>query len=182
MRPIIGFSGPAGSGKSTAAKVLTDMGWQRVRFAGPLKAMMKALGCSDEEIDGHLKMAPSLLLGGKTPRFAMQTLGTEWGRNLISPTLWTDAWKHQVDSLPSDIPVVVDDVRFPNEAALIRERGGLLIGLRREGYEPSSEHASEAFAFAPDQWLDNVGEIDTLRYSVSKIAAVWKGVSENDAS
>ena len=87
MRPrLIGFCGAAGAGKTHAATLLArDWGYSRVRFAGPLKAMLHALGLTEADTDGAAKDQPADLLGGRTPRHAMQTLGTEWGRALISP-------------------------------------------------------------------------------------------------
>ena len=74
---IIGLTGLGRkSGKSTAASVpvssSTGSPQDRVSFAGPLKAMMAALGLSSEQIDGSLKETPCDLLCGKTPRQAMQ--------------------------------------------------------------------------------------------------------------
>lgn len=59
MRDIIVLTGRAGAGKTTVANYLvSELGYARVRFAGPLKAMAKALGLNDDEIDGHLKEQP----------------------------------------------------------------------------------------------------------------------------
>jgi hypothetical protein len=66
---VIGFAGSMYAGKSTAAaRLVSRFGFHRVRFAGPLKAMMAALGLSHEEIEGSLKETPSELLCGKTPQ------------------------------------------------------------------------------------------------------------------
>jgi hypothetical protein len=127
MRPhLIGFCGPIGAGKTFAADHLArDYGYSRVRFAGPLKAMLRALGLSEDQTDGAAKEAPCALLGGRTPRYAMQVLGTEWGRELISPDIWTRAWDHHAARyLDNGLPVVVDDVRFVNEATALLRRGG----------------------------------------------------------
>src|SRR4051794_965130 len=63
-RTIIAFTGLAGSGKSTAAHHLVNRrGFQRVRFAGPLKAMMASLGLTHEQIEGAEKESPCALLG-----------------------------------------------------------------------------------------------------------------------
>ncbi|MFG1226010.1 nucleoside/nucleotide kinase family protein [Xanthobacter wiegelii] len=124
---IIGFAGRAGAGKTTAAQHLVQHhGFERVRFAGPLKSMMRALGCTEEEVDGARKELPCDLLGGRTPRQAMQWLGTEWGREMIAPDLWTRAWEYAAAGKPR---VVVDDVRFPNEVEAVRRLGGVVIQL-----------------------------------------------------
>jgi ATPase subunit of ABC transporter with duplicated ATPase domains len=73
---VIALSGPAGSGKSTAAAVLQEKGYTLVKFAGPLKAMCRAVGLSDEHIEGNGKERPLGWLQGKSPRQFMQLLGT----------------------------------------------------------------------------------------------------------
>ena len=75
-----------------------------------------------------------------TPRLAMQTLGTEWGRRLYD-NIWVDACMNDVRSRGQD-NVVITDVRFRNEVQAVQDAGGLVIRLRRG--ELSSDHASEA--------------------------------------
>ena len=41
------------------------------------------------------------------------------------------------------LPVVVTDVRMPNEAAAIRGAGGKLIRIVRPGFEPADDHVTE---------------------------------------
>jgi hypothetical protein len=144
-RLIIGVVGPAGSGKSAVAKhLVTKYGFFRMRFAENLKAMLKVgLGLSDEQIDGDLKMVPLPEFGGCTPRHIMQTLGTDWGRRLIHSDVWVSAWRKK---LPGTGLVVVDDVRFPNEAAAIKSEGGFLWRIDRPGIEAMAhDHPSERF-------------------------------------
>src|SRR5262245_6513313 len=103
MRRIIGLTGKLKSGKTEAALHLCKKGFTRVRFAGPLKNMMTCLQLTDAEIEGMLKEQPCDLLCGKTPRYAMQTIGTEWGRALIGEDLWVNAWKRLVLKHDQDI-------------------------------------------------------------------------------
>lgn len=135
---LLGLAGKAGCGKSTVAQSLVDRGLaQRVRFAGPLKDGLVAMGLSREQVDGGLKETPSDLLCGQTPRHAMQTLGTEWGRKLIGGDVWVRLAMHRVDELlASGANVVIDDVRFNNEAQAILERDGQLITLVRGSSRP----------------------------------------------
>lgn len=158
-RTIVAFTGLAGAGKSTAAAHLVNHhGYQRVRFAGPLKAMMAALGLTSEQIDGSLKETPCDLLGGKTPRWAMQSLGTEWGRDLIAPDLWIRAWQHAVSQVPAGVPIVVDDVRFPNEAEAVRTNGGVIVRIDRPGAGTASVHSSEAHQLEAVETLRNIAD------------------------
>jgi hypothetical protein len=142
--PVVAFTGRAGSGKSTATKFLVEQhGYTLVKFAGPLKDMMRAVGFSEAEIEGELKEAPSDLLAGKTPRHAMQTLGTEWGRDCIYPGFWIGLWRRRVEQVFAAAGrVVVDDCRFPNEAEAIRRLGGDIYRLTSRGGIAGS-HESE---------------------------------------
>lgn len=158
-RTIVAFTGLAGAGKSTAAAHLVEHhGFQRVRFAGPLKSMMAALGCTQEQIDGSEKETPCDLLGGKTPRHAMQTLGTEWGRDLITPDLWIRAWQAAVAKVPAGVPVVVDDLRFPNEVEAVRAAGGVIVRIDRPGAGTASTHVSEQHTIESVETLRNVAD------------------------
>lgn len=141
-RLLIGIVAPAGSGKTVVAKHLQDRhGFTRMRFAHQLKAMLKVgLGLTDEQLDGADKTVPLPQFGGCTPRHIMQTLGTDWGRRMIHSDIWTNAWRAAARRVEGSI--VVDDVRFPNEAAAIRAEGGLLWRVVRPG-QHIGDHASE---------------------------------------
>jgi len=79
-----------------------------------------------------------------TARHMLQTLGTEYGRNCIHPHIWTMCAESRIRQfLGEGIPVVVDDCRFPNEAALIRRLGGELWRIERPSTERGTSHASE---------------------------------------
>lgn len=172
LAPIVGFCGLAYSGKTTAALHLTQaFAYRRLRVAEPLKAMLAALGLSKEEIDGSLKEQPSELLGGKTPRWAMQTLGTEWGRDLIAPDLWLNAWLRKVDAeLASGHLVTCDDVRFVNEAEAIRARGGIIIKVTSPRVKGTG-HISEKIPFEWDREINNDLTLDSLFKRVA--TAAW---------
>jgi hypothetical protein len=141
---VVALSGLAGSGKSTLADYLIERhGYVRVKFAGPLKKMMQAIGLSDEQIEGPLKEVPAPLLQGKTPRYAMQTAGTEWGRALIGEDFWTGLWTSTANEvLAQGKRVVCDDCRFDNEADAVRDIGGVVLQLVGRGGLPGM-HSSE---------------------------------------
>lgn len=172
MRKVIGICGLAGSGKSTAAGILSArFGFRRTPLAGPLKDMLRILGLSDAEVDGDRKEIPTAKLGGKTPRWAMQTLGSEWGRQLISPDIWVEAWRNRAESmLKAGLAVVADDVRFVNEVAAIWSLGGCVIRLERPGLVVSgSAHVSERNAFPVDHTIANDGTVDSLVRQIVRI-------------
>lgn len=159
---VVGLSGYAGSGKSTAAAHLVDRGFTLVKFAGPLKDMCRAIGLTEDHIEGKLKQVPLEVLQGKSPREFMQLLGTEFGRDLIGSKFWIDLWKAQVSTiLDEGGSVVTDDCRFANEAAAIRSFEGAIYRLSgRGGIEGG--HSSEQHHFEPDETIPNTHTIRHL--------------------
>lgn len=166
---VVGFTGLAGSGKSTATKYLVERhGYTLVKFAGPLKDMMRAIGFSEAHIEGELKEKPDAMLGGKTPRHAMQTLGTEWGRNCIGEDFWANAWLYRARALTDfGNRVVVDDCRFSNEAEAIRQLGGVIIKLEGRG-GIAGAHSSENGCGYQDAIVDNDGCVTALYAGVEE--------------
>jgi len=149
---ILGLAGAAGSGKDTAADYLcTHYGFVRCAFADGLKAMLEALL---EHVGGdhaHLheparKQWPIPQLDGHTARHLMQTLGTEWGRDILGRDFWVHALERHM-GLTAGHPVhdriVITDVRFDNEAAAVHRHSGHVLRLvgRSAGGVPA--HASE---------------------------------------
>lgn len=102
-----------------------------------------------------------------TPRYALQKLGTEWGRDCYGP-VWIDyvvrvakeicdggfVYRPQV-GLESEYGhpnaprfpargVVIPDVRFKNEVRDLTERGAIMVRIKRTGLEaPAFDHPSE---------------------------------------
>ncbi len=165
LPPVIALTGLAGSGKSTASKYLVDKhGYQLVKFAGPLKDMLRAIGLSEAQIEGELKEEPCEWLHGATPRHAMQTLGTQWGRACIGPSFWIELWVRRVNQIIAEGGrVVVDDCRFPNEADEVRKLGGVVWRLVGRGGIAGS-HESEAGCGRPDMEIRNTHGIDDPHY------------------
>lgn len=154
---ILCLVGRKGSGKSLIASHLQDThGFKRIRFADPLKDMLRSLGLNDREIDGSKKEEPSSKLCGATPRHAMQTLGTEWGRKLIHEDLWTTIWKLRVLANRSR-NIVAEDCRFPNEAEIARGLGAKIWLIDRPSSRQRDDHPSESEManIVPDRTITN---------------------------
>ena len=167
---LIALTGAAGCGKSTAADYLISQhGYTRVRFAGPLKAMVAALGLDERHIEGELKQTPMEELSGQTPRYAMQTLGTEWGRNCMGEDFWVNLWRQ--DALRYE-RVVVDDCRFPNEAAMIHREGGKIIKITGRG-GIAGAHVSEAGCGVSDAQVVNDGCVVDLFAGIEQEVRRW---------
>lgn len=119
-------------------------------FAGPLKDMLAVLPIEDidERLYGDMKETPEhLVLGGKSMRHAMITLGTEWGREMINPNLWVDCMRAALlrdeEAEEGKRLYIIDDLRFDNEAALVKSLGGIIIAIRSEGEAEAGTHISE---------------------------------------
>jgi hypothetical protein len=175
-RIIIGLIGVAGSGKTLVARRIENRGFTRMRFAGPMKEMLRVgLRLTDEQLDGDQKMVPIAEFGGHTPRTLMQTLGTAWGRNIVGPDLWIRAWERHAAMVQG--PIVVDDVRFPNEARAVRNAGGVLWRVYRPGLT-TMDHISERLQaeIQDDVLLNNATTLDDLDISVdAALASLLEG-------
>jgi len=170
MNRVIGLLGNAGAGKTTAANhLVARYKYVRRPFARPLKQMLLAVGLSQEHTDGALKNEPCDLLCGTTPRHALQTLGTDWGRDMISPDLWVTLWL--ADATRTPMPVVADDVRFQNEADAIRSLGGIVVKIDRPSVGRTSDHASETEmdTIRCDRLVRNLGDLDDLCASLMEV-------------
>jgi hypothetical protein len=170
---LIGLCGPAGCGKTTVAEALQDRhGFTVISFADPLYGAVSAItGLSTDELkDRSIKESP--LPGiGKSPRFLLQTLGTEWGRTMVSKTLWIDLAMGRAEKADN---AVIADVRFDNEAEAIRERGGKVFYITRPGWQcleaKSFFHPSEKGVSMTliDGYIENDGTVDQLLLQASQ--------------
>lgn len=160
---LIGLTGAATSGKGVVSKRLSQKhAFTACRFAEPLKQMLSVgLSLTHEQLDGREKSVPMARFGGLTPRHLMQTLGTEWGRRMVHSDLWIDLWREKLASMGELI--VVDDLRFPNEAQAVRDKGGIIWRVVRPGV-PILDHPSERMQaeIVADATLINSTSINAL--------------------
>lgn len=160
---IIGITGKLQAGKDTiaAAMIAADPTVRRIALADALKrAASDLLGLSYEQVYGTNEQKNEVdPRWGKSPRQILQALGTEVGRAVHSNvwinkmledmSLWercriTYNWSafnrrfervYQGYTKTQAHPIwVVPDVRFKNEAAAIREWGGVILRVRRPGH------------------------------------------------
>ena len=183
MIKLIALTGAAKSGKSTVAKYLskgtdsrygTHVPFARARFSGTLKKMLMQIpDVTEDMIEGSLKEEPQEIFGGRTPREVMQTLGTEWGRDSVYSKIWLDAWERSVRDLTY---VVVEDLRYLNEAELIKNRGGKIWRIKRPDYQCIG-HISETEmeGIDADLIISNYGAVEELHAMIDRILEPWSG-------
>lgn len=172
---LIGLVGKARSGKDTAAEALVRaFGLEQYAFADPLKEMLEAV-FGDKFREGDRESPIPWL--GKSPRYLMQTLGTEWGRDLVHPDLWVllaDGYRKAAEAKGTGM--VISDVRFRNEADWIMSSGGLLIEILRPDAEQVAEHVSEdalGGLTLPAQ-IVNDGTVKELQETVVQFVESWR--------
>lgn len=184
MIKLIGLYSPAAqSGKTTVSRELELRGFVRLPFAEPMKLMVRPLLMEMGYAPGEAKrlvyedkeaVVPEL---GVSSRHLLQTLGTEWGRECVSPDVWLRVWRARAARFER---VVVDDVRFENEAELVRSLGGQMWRVQRAGVCNVSTHASEG---GLDAWphfsryIVNNGTLEQLRDAVAAIPLGQDGLA-----
>lgn len=178
MTKVIGIAGRKGSGKDTAAEVLLWQGFENVKFAGALKGMIRAflsyIGedavTTERLVEGDLKEVPQPFFGGKSTRQVMQTLGTEWGRNLVWEDLWTNTFALRCLQFPL---VVCTDMRFPNEVSQMKDLGGVTIRIERPDLKQTGhdDHPSETLidTLSVDRVIINDGNINDLHNKLLEV-------------
>lgn len=159
---IIGISGKIGTGKTTLANMLLERlpGYERHAFADCLKEECSGffdyplewnysedgksqevhLGSSVANPFGPAAIIPPY--ASMTVRRLLQWWGTDVCRKR-DPNFWT---KRMAERIQGKSKVIVDDMRFPSEAEMLRQEGGVLVRL--EPYPewtpgPNAGHESE---------------------------------------
>lgn len=172
--PLIGIAGRARSGKDTVANfIVAAIGGYRYSFADPIRAMLAPLGVDMSDPYWQARKEEPIPALGVSPRRMMQTLGTEWGRQLVNPDLWL-IMAHQ-RLLQNGPGMVISDVRFDNEAAWIRKHGGRIIHVIRPDTKAVEAHVSEDGIEMQDTdaQLFNSGTLEELQLTVRELLRVY---------
>ncbi len=169
---LIGITGKAQVGKDTCADfIIQHLKYEKVSFAEPIKIMLAiGLGLTHEQLYGDQKETIDERYHC-TPRYLMQTLGTEWGRDKIGEDIWTNAMKSHINDSNSNY--IIPDVRFYDEAKFIRDNGILIhIKSNRKEIVGSSHKSESGIKKLPnDLILENNTTIDAYHDTISKLIA-----------
>ena len=111
---VIGITGKARHGKDELARALTRLiaNGERFAFSDALAAVARSLG-------GMTTRDPRVL----------QNLGTSSRER--DPDVWVRCLYHAIEDRRPDVAIITG-VRYPNEAAMIREMGGALVAVVRQ--------------------------------------------------
>jgi len=163
---IIGLSGYARSGKDEVAKVLVEeFGFTRVAFADPIRNMLLEI---NPLVDGTISLQQMVSDYGwevaksfPEVRRLLQATGVS-ARNHISLDVWVTTAVKKMDNKD----IVVTDVRFRNEASILRSMSGSQIWrIERPGTEAVNGHVSEhdLANWTFDEIFHNDGTLEDLR-------------------
>ncbi|MBE0437900.1 MAG: hypothetical protein IBX56_19135 [Methylomicrobium sp.] len=168
---VIGLHGPIGSGKTTIAKYLRGRGYTPVSFASPLKLALSLMFDDDldnyEDQDKKNEIIPE---AGKTRRELLISLGHDWGRGYVNENLWVRVAEKKIERLlESGRKVVVTDVRYENEAEMVRNFG-LICHIDRPSLSRRDHESERPVRFLPmDLAIINNGTLLDLEKQASFI-------------
>ncbi len=184
---LIGISGRKRSGKDTfAERLVSHHGFTRVAFADPLKAVAVDLNpiirIEADEFGLFYGPGTGAVIGSyelvrlaelveeqgwevakefREVRRILQALGVAV-REHVGDETWVDAALVKAAAISG--PVVVTDVRFPNEAERVRFDGGKIVRVNRPGLPETDLHISETALddLVPDFLVRNAGTVADL--------------------
>lgn len=183
---ILGVMGKKRAGKDTfAAHLVAEHGFTRLAFADALKDVLLDLDpmVDIDAWDGDpLRLSALLDLtrdweGAKQlpeVRRLLQALGVA-ARTHVKESIWVDAVMNKAAYIPG--PVVITDVRFPNEADIIQRAHGKLVRVVRPGQVSDDTHVSETALDdrRPDFHVTNAGTVADLHTRADVLADLLLG-------
>ena len=150
---IIGVCGFARSGKDTFANIASEYLVNEepgkkikiLHFAAPLKNACKLLfNLTDEQLYGDLKEVIDTRYN-KTPREILQWLGSLL-RNTFSKDIFVNITHENIQKAYNQgyTLIIIPDLRFDNEAEMIKNNGGKIVKISRDSVKPETIlHESE---------------------------------------
>lgn len=189
MTIIVAICGKAGSGKDTAARILSEMlSFTRIAFADPLKEALAIIANEPVEYyHDNAKKEEICPLFNMTRREAMQKFGTEAVRGVLGDNIWLERALQSIKTLQETrgrSRYVVTDCRFDNEARALKEHGAIIVEIERPDHAPQTPKHSSERGISPelvDYIIVNDSTIDALHWELIGLVSelVWdRGVNQ----
>ena len=141
---IIGLVGFIGAGKTTVANILhKEHNFHKLAFSDTLKDVVSSIFGWDRELlsgdsveSREYRETPdaswSLAFGYPvTPRLMLQKVGTEGLRDVIHQNIWVVSLQRRLLNYEDGDNLVIHDVRFPNEIAMLKKLGASIVRVER---------------------------------------------------
>lgn len=176
---IIAISGKMGSGKSTLADGLEQ--WARLNKKGITVTRLKF---ADPIYEAARSSYTALGLEPLKDRKLLQFMGAHF-KEKFGPSFWTDQIRDRINNLTfiGDNLIIIDDLRFPNEAEFVKSLGGTVIRLECPDEERLQRIGNMLFvntAHESETALDSYTGFDyKLNSDVMTTAALIKVVTTN---
>lgn len=170
---LIGISGKKRSGKDTFYNVLFQCcpQYECKKFADNLKEICSILtGKPISYFYNHYYYDTKLEEWGLNIREIQQKVGTEIFRNNFDKDVWIKSLFSEYS--PAFSKWVITDVRFPNEAEAIKNKGGILIRINRPELANDDKHDSETSLDDYQDWdyvITNDGTLDEYGEKIIEI-------------
>ena len=165
---IIGISGKKRSGKDTVYELIRMLKQGdgvyplRAAFGDQIKEEVAGVtGVDLDHIEEHKERFRPML----------QWWGADFRRHYKGENYWLDKMLAKMKTITGKEVLVITDVRYPNEAELVKEAGGIMIRVdRKTGLEDAhgSENLLDSFE-GFDYRISNNGTLFDLREKVSHI-------------
>lgn len=183
MIQLVGISGKKGTGKTLLGGILKYHGFKIFNFADSLKGWtQQLLNVGIEYTDGEHKESKVERLNNLSVRDFMIDFGQLMRKFSADGMFWVNKlYDRQLASLPDNSLVVIPDVRFPNEADFIRDKGGIIVRLERSLelniYKTEGTDASEVSldnynfdVLCPALKNKTPQDLEKLAYEITKLA------------
>ena len=167
---IIGISGKKRSGKDTVYKLIKGLkdsaGIHPLRAAFGDQIKEEVAGVTGVDLD-HIEEHKERF------RPMLQWWGADFRRHYKGESYWLDKMLAKMKTIAGKEVLVITDVRYPNEAELVKRAGGIMLRVERKtGLEDahSSENLLDNFE-GFDYRLTNNGTIYDLKEKVARIVS-----------
>lgn len=184
---IVAFGHIGRVGKTTCAELIAGKyGYEVLSFASPLKSMafltdplVSANPVPSNVAVGRGRLQHLVKTGGwdgakkddtagREVRGFLQRLGVA-ARDVLYPEVWIDALHRR---MAEHDHVVIDDLRFPNEADWLKTLDAKLVKVHRPGFKPVNNHESETALLEYDGWdyvVNNDSSLSELPKKLDKM-------------